>query len=131
METKEPTRNNRVLFVDDDLELTLLYQQLLEGRNYDVSTASDGSLALKKVIDQDVDAVVCDLRMTELDGDLFYWAVERAKPYLCRRFIFMTGAADDPKYQSFLKQLKSPILRKPVQPAVLLAELEKLLGART
>jgi hypothetical protein len=68
--------------------------------------------------------------MPELEGDLFYSAVQRAKPDLCRRFIFITGAANDPKYQPFLSQVKSPILRKPVQPAMLLAELRKLLESR-
>lgn len=123
------TRKKRVLVVDDDLELTLIYQHLLEAYNYEVSTASDGVLALKQVLYQDVDAVLCDLRMPELEGDLFYSAVQRAKPDLCRRFIFITGAADDPKYQPFLGQVKSPILCKPVQPAMLLAELQKLLGS--
>ena len=124
------TRKKRVLIVDDDLELTLIYQQLLETYDYEVSTASDGVLALKAVLYQDVDAVLCDLRMPELEGDLFYNAVERAKPDLCRRFIFMTGAADDPKYQAFLNQVKSPILHKPVPPAKLVEELRKLLESR-
>ncbi len=127
---KDATRKKRVLVVDDDLELTLIYQQLLEACDYEVTTASDGILALKQVLYQDVDAILCDLRMPELEGDLFYSAVERAKPGLCRRFIFITGAAEDPKYHAFLSQVKSPILRKPVQPAKLLEELRKLLEAQ-
>jgi CheY-like chemotaxis protein len=125
---KAATPKKRVLVVDDDLELTVLYEKLLEDQ-YEVSTASDGTLALKQVLYQDVDAILCDLRMPELEGDLFYGAVQRAKPGLCDRFIFMTGAADDPKYQPFLSQVKSPILRKPVAPARLLDELKKLLAA--
>ena len=127
---KDATRKKRVLVVDDDLELTLIYQQLLEACDYEVTTASDGILALKEVLYQDVDAILCDLRMPELEGDLFYSAVERAKPGLCRRFIFITGAAEDPKYHAFLSQVKAPILRKPVQPAKLLEELQKLLQSR-
>ena len=123
------TPKKRVLVVDDDLELTMLYEQLLEDQ-YEVSTASDGALALQQVLHQDVDAILCDLRMPELEGDLFYRAVERAKPDLCRRFIFITGAAEEPKYQSFLSQVKPPVLHKPLQPAQLLAELQKLLPPR-
>ena len=131
MEDKQAaTRKKRVLVVDDDLELTLIYQQLLEMHDYEVSTASDGILALKQVLNDEVDAVLCDLRMPELEGDLFYSAVERAKPDLCHRFIFITGAAEDPKYHAFLSQVKSPVLRKPVQPAKLLEELQKLLQSR-
>jgi DNA-binding response OmpR family regulator len=131
MENEEAvTRKKHVLIVDDDLELTVLYEKLLEAFHYEVSTASDGSLALKHALYQDLDAILCDLRMPELEGDLFYRAVERAKPDLCRRFIFITGAGDDPKYQPFLSQVKSPVLYKPVQPAILLAELQKLLESQ-
>ena len=123
---KATTPKKRVLVVDDDLELTMLYEELLED-HYEVSTVSDGTLALKEVLYQDVDAILCDLKMPTLDGDLFYSAVQRAKPGLCDRFIFITGAADDPKYQAFLSRVKSPVLRKPVPPARLLEELQKLL----
>ena len=131
MENKQAaTRKKRVLVVDDDLELTLIYQQLLEMSDYDVRTASDGALALNQVLNQDVDAILCDLKMPALEGDLFYKAVQRAKPGLCDRFIFITGVADDPKYQPFLSQVKSPVLRKPVPAARLLEELQKLLESR-
>ena len=119
-----------ILVVDDDLELTLIFQELLEVSGYQVFTASDGILALKQVLYQDVDAILCDLRMPGLEGDLFYGAVERAKPELCRRFIFITGAADDPKYNAFLSQVKVPVLHKPVKAATLLESLQILLRSQ-
>jgi len=115
-----------VLIVDDDVELATIYQHLLETFNYDVSTASNGALALKQLLSRDVDAIICDLRMPELEGDLFYNALERVKPHLCRRFIFLTGVAEDPKYHSFLSQIKTPVLHKPVHPEQLLMELQRL-----
>jgi CheY-like chemotaxis protein len=118
----------RVLIVEDDLELAQIYEALLEGFDYDVTTATDGVLALKRILAQDMDAILCDLRMPELDGDLFYKAVERNKPHLCDRFVFITGAAEDPKYSSFLKQVKAPVLRKPVHPAKLMEEVRRLLA---
>lgn len=127
---QDSSRKKRILVVDDDVELALIYQRLLEACHYEASTASDGTLALKLILSQDVDAVLCDLRMPELDGDLFYGAVERVKPHLCNRFIFITGAAEDPKYHTFLSQVKSPVLRKPVVPAKLLEELRRLLESQ-
>ncbi|MGB7767575.1 MAG: response regulator [Verrucomicrobiia bacterium] len=118
-----------VLIVDDDLELASIYQHLLETFNYEVSTAANGAVALKHILSRDVDAIICDPRMPELEGDLFYSAVERVKPHLCGRFIFLTGAADDPKYNSFLSQVRSAVLHKPVHPERLLMELQRLPGA--
>jgi CheY-like chemotaxis protein len=120
-------QKRRVLVVDDDAELTQIFQHLLEAYHYEVITAANGALALKQIVARDVDAILCDLKMPELEGDLFYGAVERIKPHLCRRFIFITGAADNPKYRVFLSQVKSPILRKPVVSANLLEELRRLL----
>lgn len=131
METElTAAHKKRVLIVEDDLELVRIYENLLGGFQYEVSTATDGVLALKRILSEDVDAILCDLKMPALDGDLFYSAVERAKPHLCNRFIFITGAGDDPKYHSFLSQMKSPVLRKPVHPATLLQELRKLLASQ-
>jgi len=120
-------RKRHVLIVEDELELAQAYKQLLEEHHYDVSTAPNGVLALKQILRKEVDAIVCDLKMPQLEGDLFYATVERTKPYLAQRFIFITGYADDPKYQPFLKQVKSPVLRKPVPIEKLLEELDKLL----
>jgi CheY-like chemotaxis protein len=120
----------RVLIVEDDLELANVYEALLGGFQFEVHTATDGALALKMILAQDMDAILCDLRMPELDGDLFYSAVERSKPYLCNRFIFITAAGDDPKYEGFLKRVKSPVLHKPVHPATMLDELRRLLAAQ-
>ena len=119
-------RKKSILIVDDDLELASIYQHLLETFHYEVSTAANGELALKHLLNQDVDAIICDLRMPELEGDLFYNALERVKPHLCARFIFLTGAAEDPKYHSFLSQVKLPVLHKPVHVEQLLAELQRL-----
>ena len=125
---RQPASHKKcVLIVDDDLELSSIYRHLLETFNYEVNTAANGKVALEKILSRDMDAIICDLRMPELEGDLFYSTIERVKPYLCRRFIFLTGAADDPKYHSFLNQVKSPVLHKPVHPEQLLMELHRLL----
>jgi len=124
---RQPVSHRRcVLIVDDDLELASIYQHLLETFNYEVNTAANGEVALKFLLSRDVDAIICDLRMPELEGDLFYSALERVKPHLCNRFIFLTGVADDPKYHAFLSQVKSPVLHKPVHPEQLLMELQRL-----
>lgn len=122
METpNRPVSSKHVLVVDDDIQLALTYQALLQVHGYRVSTAGDGVQALKLVLNSDVDAILCDLSMPELAGDLFYMEVGRARPHLLKRFIFVTAYADNPLYESFLKSIKAPVLAKPVS-------LERLLG---
>jgi len=118
---------NHVLVVDDDIELALTYQALLQVHGYRVSTAADGAHALKMVLNGDVDAIVCDLHMPELTGDLFYAEVGRARPQLLKRFIFVTGNTDAPLYETFLNSVKAPVLCKPVSIDHLLGKLKAVL----
>jgi DNA-binding response OmpR family regulator len=132
METQSgPVSPNHVLIVDDDIELALTYQALLQVHGYRVSTAADGVQALKLVVNGDVDAILCDLHMPELSGDLFYGEVGRARPHLLKRFIFVTGVADAPLYETFLNSVKAPVLCKPVSIDRLLGKLKAVLGSDT
>jgi len=115
--------------VDDDIQLALTFQALLQVYGYRVSTAADGAQALKVVLNSDVDAILCDLQMPELTGDLFYVEVGRLRPHLLKRFIFITGNADEPLYQTFLKSVKAPLLSKPVSIDRLLGKLKAVLEA--
>jgi CheY-like chemotaxis protein len=130
MDTQISAVNGKhVLIVDDDIELALTYQALLQLRNYRASTAANGREALKLVKSGGVDAILCDLNMPELAGDLFYLEVGRAWPQLLKRFIFLTAYADNPLYQSFLESVKAPVLAKPVSFDRLLEKLKAVLGA--
>jgi DNA-binding response OmpR family regulator len=121
-------QDKHVLVVDDDLELALLYQELLEAHGYRASTAANGREALKLVMSVKVNAILCDLNMPELAGDLFYYEVGLAHPELLKRFMFVTGCADDPLYQSFLGRTKAIVLVKPVPTELLLGTLKAVLA---
>lgn len=120
-------RKKHVLIVDDNLDLTDAYKRLLESSNYEVSAVPNGLLGLKEILLKEVDLVLCDLKMPELEGDMFYTAVKRVKPQLGARFIFITGMGDEPKYQSFLNSVQSPVLHKPVPVEQLLEEMQRVL----
>lgn len=123
-------RLNHVLVVDDNVELARTYQELLQSHDYRVTTAHDGVHALKFIQDADVDAILCDLSMPQLEGDMFYYAAQRVRPELTRRFIFVTGQAENPKYNAFLKQTGVPVLSKPVPVNGLLDALKNIFAGQ-
>ena len=128
MENKEIAPGKKcVLIVDDNLELAQTFKQLLEAHDYEATVVPDSFLALKHILHQQVDAVVCDLKMPQLAGDMFYATIDGVKPDLRRRFVFITGEADDPKFQTFVGKVEAPVLRKPVPIAQLLDALESVL----
>jgi two-component system response regulator AtoC len=59
---------NKILVVDDELNMRLVLKALLTKEGYDVVTASDGFEALKALKGGDVKVVITDLKMPRLDG---------------------------------------------------------------
>ncbi len=119
-------RIKTVLVVDDDLELAMIYKELLGSQGYIVSVAPNGAEALKVIMKQDLDAVICDMMMPHMAGDMFYLAVERVKPNLCKRFIFVTAYDSNPKISEFFKKVKAVPLYKPVTHSKMLGTLNIL-----
>ncbi len=73
-----PGSLNRILVVDDEENLRHLLTLVLERAGYRVRTATDGRAALDML--EDVDAVLCDVRMPVLDGLGFLAALPAGAP---------------------------------------------------
>ena len=128
METSTGTpRKRHVLIVDDDIPLAWSFKETLEQHGCDATIVPDGGLALKFVLEHHLDAVVCDLQIARLEGDLWFATVERLNPELARRFIFITGLDDHSPFQKFTDSVALPTLRKPVAIEVLLDEVMRVL----
>jgi CheY-like chemotaxis protein len=124
----DANRQKHVLVVDDNVELAQTLQKVFQSHGYNASVASNGVQALKFVMrrEKEVDAILCDLSMPQLEGDMFYATVQRVRPALTRRFIFLTGNAENPKYEPFLKNVDCPVLCKPLATDSLLGALRNL-----
>jgi DNA-binding response OmpR family regulator len=103
-----------ILLVDDDEALADTLKLLLESRNFIVTTANNGADALREVLAFDFDVIICDMMMPKMAGDMFYLAVQKSKPEMAKRFLFVTGHADNPKVDTFLKSIDSVVIFKPV-----------------
>jgi DNA-binding NtrC family response regulator len=58
----------KVLVVDDEENLCLLYREELESEGYRVKTAHDAAVAMKILEEDPPDVVVLDIRMPRMDG---------------------------------------------------------------
>jgi DNA-binding NtrC family response regulator len=119
-----------ILLLDDDVELANALKELLESRNFVVTTVSNGAEGLREVMALDFDVIICDMLMPHMPGDMFYTAVQKVKPHLARRFIFITGHQDNPKITDFLKRIDALVLFKPA-PTEELIRLISLVLKRT
>lgn len=119
-----------VLVLDDDRAFTSTLKVVLESHGYRVTILPNGAEGVKQILAFDFDAIICDLVMPNFPGDMFYKAVERARPHLCRRFIFATGHQEDPKVVQFIKQTGRIALWKPFEMRELLEALEFVIRSK-
>jgi DNA-binding response OmpR family regulator len=103
----------RILLVEDDAELAAMLKEFLEAHCFRVSTVANGVDALKAVMERVYDLILCDVMMPKMAGDAFYYAVQRVKPALCERFIFITAHGDTQRMQEFLNHVSGMVLMKP------------------
>ncbi|MGV3533567.1 MAG: response regulator [Chthoniobacteraceae bacterium] len=104
-----------ILVVDDNVEVANMLKVLLESRDFVVTVVEDGLSALKEVMDLNYDVILCDIEMPKMPGDMLYLAVQKLKPELAKRFIFVTGHGDNPRVEEFLKKVDGLVVFKPVR----------------
>ncbi len=121
-----PGPKRHVVIVDDNAELAWFFSEILKLHGYATTVFSDEVTALKFVLAQSPDVILCDLQMPQLAGDLFFATVQRANPELARHFVFLTGEAETQRFQHFVQTVEAPVLHKPVPVETLLAEIERL-----
>jgi CheY-like chemotaxis protein len=86
-----PIRGRRVLVVEDEPGLAGWLTKTFAGDGHQVDTTASGLIALDKLREGDYDLIVADLRMAELEGLEAYCDLERERPGILRRIIFVTG----------------------------------------
>ena len=107
------TETKKILLLEDDDLVGRFVKMALESKSFEVVKVENGVEGVREIKDHDFDAIICDMMMPKLPGDMFYLAVQRMKPHLCERFIFMTGFKDDAKILDFIKRVNGAILIKP------------------
>lgn len=103
----------KILLLEDDLTFKEIMTDFLRENNCEVVAVQNGAEGVHEVLTQEFDVILCDMLMPPLPGDMFYRAVERMRPHLCDRFIFMTGYRGNVQVNEFIKHVRGTVLTKP------------------
>jgi len=82
----------KVLVVDDEETVRILFQRILQAAGYDVATATNGKEALTVMADADIDVVLLDIKMPGLSGVDVLAKITTDWPDIC--VIMVTAVAD-------------------------------------
>jgi DNA-binding NtrC family response regulator len=102
-----------LLIVEDEVELGQVLEQHFSVNGFRVRRVGNGADGLRMIMEEDFDAILCDMVMPKMPGDMFYYAVQRVKPDLCERFIFITGYGESPGIRDFLTKVSEQVIKKP------------------
>jgi CheY-like chemotaxis protein len=105
----------RCLVVDDEPTMLDLVSRYLIKEGCEVETAQSVKDALKMAEKGEFDVAICDMKMPEEGGEVFYRVIGENKPAFRRRIIFITGDLLDAHIKLFIESTKNRYILKPFQ----------------
>ena len=108
-----PTRNGRVLLVEDEVLVQMLAVEYLEELGYRVETAGSVAEAMDKVklLNGQIDLAVVDLGLPDRDGEVLVGALRALYPHL--PMVIASGYEEDAVRKRFGGDALISFLRKP------------------
>ena len=116
-----------ILMLEDETALTEELGPFFACNGFNLVSVTNGVDGLKQIMARDFSVIICDMMMPNLPGDMFYRAVERTKPHLCKRFIFITGFKGNRDIGDFIRKINCIMLWKPFQVQELMDAIQVVL----
>ncbi|HEX8294741.1 MAG TPA: response regulator [Chthoniobacteraceae bacterium] len=112
-EEENASKVRKILLLEDDPSFKEIMSDFLRESGFEVIAVQNGVEGVHQVLASDFEVILCDMMMPTLPGDMFFRAVERMRPHLCDRFVFMTGHRGNAKVNDFITNVNGTILTKP------------------
>lgn len=116
---------NKVLFVEDEADLTLIVADTLRGLGYDVVTAVDGVEGLEKYRSEGADIIVADVMMPRMDGFTMAKKIRTLSPAVPLLFLTAKSTIDD--VEEGFEIGANDYLKKPFELRELIVRIKSLL----
>src|ERR687887_1689101 len=100
---KKRKNNNRILLVDDEPDISLLFKTVLKDEGFKVDSFTDPQLALSNFKPDFYDLVVLDIKMPDMNGFQLYREIKKIDSKL--KVCFLT--ASEMYYEEYRKKKKT------------------------
>jgi PAS domain S-box-containing protein len=130
--TPSPTSahgGRRALIVDDEADVGQILSEMLTALGMRCEVATSGKMALERIREHDFDAIICDVRLPDIDGPAVYGWIAEHRPALRARIAFVTGDTLGHASERFLAEAQRPLLEKPFLPADVRRLIDELLSS--
>lgn len=116
---------NKILFVEDEEDLTLIVADTLRGQGYEVITAADGIDGLDRFKSEGADIVVADVMMPKMDGFSMAKEIRKLSPTVPLLFLTAKSTIDD--VEEGFEIGANDYLKKPFELRELIVRIKALL----
>lgn len=116
---------NKVLFVEDEADLSLIVADTLRGIGYDVVTAADGVEGLDRYRSEGADIIVADVMMPRMDGFTMAKGIRKMSPEVPLLFLTAKSTIDD--VEEGFEIGANDYLKKPFELRELIVRIKSLL----
>jgi len=121
-------RRLSIIIIEDETALLAPLRRMLAGY-HDIITFSDPRDGMRCLIEREPpDVIICDINMPGVGGVELYREVTRVRPFLARRFMFLTGGVSEEATALIGDERR--ILEKPVHREDLIAAIEAIAAAK-
>jgi CheY-like chemotaxis protein len=119
----------KILLVEDEQDLSVVFNMVLEDGGYEVDCFTDPLLALKNFEAGFYDLVILDIKMPEMDGFELHRQLKKIDNAI--KICFLT--ASEMYYEEFRKEEycgldKDLFLRKPIKNEELIKEIDRMIN---
>ena len=104
-----------MLVVDDEPSMRAAIGTFLRSLGHEVTVAASGAEARRLLADHRYDAILLDLRLTDVSGDILYREIRARDAAQAARVVFVTGDTQSEVARRFLAESGRPSLGKPFQ----------------
>jgi DNA-binding NtrC family response regulator len=118
-----------ILLIEDEASVAAFLRTALERHGYEVVISGSAADGLRLLSSREFYGVISDFRTPGgINGaDVQEW-LQRHRPEMAERFVFITGDTASPETVLLLAQARTPCIEKPFRLQELLATVEKTIG---
>ncbi len=118
--------NNKILVIDDDMDICHLLRRFLTKNGYEVTTAHSGASGLALLESNlNPDLIMTDFRLGDMDGIELIGKIKAKIPQV--RILVITGYSDIRTAVNLMKMGANDYIAKPIIPQEILMTIQKIL----
>jgi len=117
----------KILCVDDEPDILEILKYNLSNEGYQISTAKDGKIAVKKAKETHPNLIIMDIMMPNMDGIEACEILRSDEGFNDTLIMFLTARGEDYSYVAAYEAGADDYVTKPVKPKILLSKVKGLL----